>query len=74
MTLTLTRDAVTEVAIYDALGRRISTPLEGVLAAGRHEIAWDGRDVRGARARAGVYFASARCEGAIRTQRIVLVD
>jgi len=74
MTLSLARDAIAEVAIYDALGRRISTPHEGPLAAGRHVIVWNGRDARGARARAGVYFASARCEGAIRTQRVVLVD
>ena len=74
MTLALARDAVAEVTIYDALGRRVSTPHEGLLAAGRHVIAWDGRDVRGVRAPAGVYFASARCEGAIRTRRVVLID
>jgi flagellar hook assembly protein FlgD len=74
MSLDLARDANAEVSIYDALGRRVSTPHEGVLAAGRHEITWDGRDVHGARAHAGVYFARARSEGAIRTQRIVLAD
>jgi photosystem II stability/assembly factor-like uncharacterized protein len=74
MTLELARDAVAEVTIYDVLGRRVSTPQEGPLAAGRHAIVWDGRDARGARARAGVYFVSARSEGAIRTQRIVLAD
>jgi hypothetical protein len=74
MTLALTRDAIAEVTIYDALGRRVSTPHEGALMAGRHVIEWDGRDARGARARAGVYFASARCEGAIRTQRVVLAE
>jgi hypothetical protein len=74
MSLDLARDANAEVSIYDALGRRVSTPHEGVLAAGRHEIAWDGRDAHGARAHAGVYFARARSEGAIRTQRIVLTD
>ena len=74
MTLGLAHDAIAEVTIYDALGRRVSTPHEGLLAAGRHVIAWDGRDARGARARAGVYFARARSEGAIRSQRIVLAD
>jgi hypothetical protein len=74
MTLSLARDAIAEVTIYDALGRRISTPHEGSLTAGRHVIAWDGRDTHGARACAGVYFASVRCEGAIRTQRVVLID
>jgi flagellar hook assembly protein FlgD len=72
MTLELARDANAEVTIYDALGRRVSTPHEGLLAAGRHEITWDGCDSRGARASAGVYFASVRSEGAIRTRRVVL--
>jgi len=72
MTLDLTRDANAEVSIYDVIGRRVSTIASGPLAAGRHLLAWDGRDARGARAPRGVYFARAASDGAILTRRVVL--
>jgi flagellar hook assembly protein FlgD len=47
------------VVVFDALGRRVRTLVDGPLAAGRHEIAWDGRDGRGVDAPAGVYLVRA---------------
>jgi hypothetical protein len=72
--LTLARASRAEVVIYDVVGRRVSTLYEGAASAGRHELAWDRRDARGARASAGVYFVRASAGGATRTQRIVLAD
>jgi photosystem II stability/assembly factor-like uncharacterized protein len=74
MTLDLPHEADVEVTIYDVVGRRVTTLAHGRLEAGRHVIAWDGRDARGARATAGVYFARAESEGAARTRRVVLGD
>ena len=74
MSLETSRDAIAEVVIYDIVGRRISTLHEGPIAAGKHEFVWDRRDVRGHRAGAGVYFVRALVGGAMRTQRLVLVD
>ncbi len=72
--LTLARDADAEVVLWDVFGRRVSTLHTGRLAAGRHVLAWDGRDARGARVRAGVYFARASSGGESRTARVVFGD
>jgi len=74
MSLELARDAHAEVVIYDVIGRRVSTLLEGTLGAGRRTLTWDRRDGRGARVVAGVYFVRAVAGGATRTQRLVLAD
>jgi hypothetical protein len=42
--------------VYDARGRLVRRLGEGVLAAGRHEAVWDGRDDQGAPVSAGVYL------------------
>ncbi len=42
--------------VYDARGRLVRRLSDGVLAAGRHEVVWDGRDDQGAPAAAGVYL------------------
>ncbi len=64
--------AVTTLRIYDVGGRAVRTLLEGPLAPGRHELAWDGRDHRGAVVPSGVYFARLSTGRGIRTQKMVL--
>ena len=49
------RSAVS-LAVYDVTGRRVTTLLNDVMDAGAWEVAWDGRDERGAEAGSGVYF------------------
>jgi photosystem II stability/assembly factor-like uncharacterized protein len=42
--------------VYDAMGRRISRLFDRALAAGRHPIAWSGRDDSGRASPAGIYY------------------
>ncbi len=42
--------------VFDLLGRRVRTLIKGVAAAGRHQIAWDGKTDRGGQASSGVYL------------------
>jgi hypothetical protein len=44
------------VSVLDALGRLTAMPLRAALPAGRAEVRWDGRDLHGVAARAGIYF------------------
>ena len=44
------------VLVYDVLGRRIATLVQGMLAPGRHEVRWDGRTDGGSAAGSGPYF------------------
>jgi outer membrane protein assembly factor BamB len=56
------------VEIFDVAGRLVRTLVDGDVAAGRHEVVWDGEDRFGSRSSAGVYFARARAgsESAVR--------
>ncbi len=52
----LAEPARAAVAIYDVAGRRIRQLSSDRRAAGQHFLFWDGRDQRGRRVGAGVYF------------------
>lgn len=69
--LTLARPAALDAAVFDAGGRHVATLAAGARGAGRHALAWDGRDARGASVRAGVYWLRATADGASRSARIV---
>ena len=43
------------LTIHDVSGRRVATLIDGRLAAGRHELVWEGRDAAGRQVSAGVY-------------------
>lgn len=60
--------------VHDASGRRVRVLHRGALDPGRHTLVWDGRDERGARLRAGVYFVRATDGATTRTRRVVLAD
>jgi hypothetical protein len=49
------RDAL--LTVVDVAGHVVWRHTVGAFAPGRHAVAWDGRDARGGRAPAGVYFA-----------------
>jgi hypothetical protein len=53
----LPRGGRATLAVHDAGGRRVATPLDRALSAGPHEAAWDGRDASGRQVPAGIYFA-----------------
>jgi hypothetical protein len=52
----LAAKAQVALRIYDPSGREVCTLTNGEQAAGPHGVNWDGRDIRGKPAPAGVYF------------------
>jgi hypothetical protein len=42
--------------VYNTLGRRVTTLLEGAMPGGSHEVTWDGTDALGRHVADGVYF------------------
>jgi hypothetical protein len=52
----LPRDGRVALGVYDLQGRLVRELVTGDLPAGRHHATWDGRDVSGQVASAGVYF------------------
>jgi hypothetical protein len=61
------------LALYDVHGRRVRTLFDGARAEGPHEVSWDGRDDRGGRLPAGVYFAHLEVHGDTRVRKLVLI-
>jgi hypothetical protein len=61
------------LAVFDAAGRRVRTLAAGEYDAGAHALAWDGRDERGGRCGAGLYFARLTAGRGSLSTRIVLL-
>ncbi len=60
------------LTIHDATGRVLAKLVDRAETAGSHAVVWDGRDSRGARVAAGVYFSRLESGGAVRSREIVL--
>ena len=62
------------LAVFNLLGQRLATLVDGVQPAGAHRARWDGTDAAGQAAAAGVYVYRLLVDGAQQTGRMVLVD
>ncbi len=69
----LAREMDVDVAVHDALGRRVRTLCGGRLARGVRAVVWDGRDAEGAAVPNGVYYCRAVAEGHI-AMKVVIVS
>jgi hypothetical protein len=70
---TLSREARTELAIYDITGRRIRTLVSGIQSAGPHQATWDGFDDAGRRPQPGIYLYRLLTGTDVETGRVVLL-
>jgi agmatine/peptidylarginine deiminase len=61
------------LAVYDAEGCLVRTLVDGRIAAGRHEIAWDGRTDDGRELPAGTYFYRLQAAGVTYGRKALLV-
>lgn len=57
--------------VYDVGGHLVRTLFDGVRPAGVERVTWDGRNTRGSRVPAGIYFVKLSASGADRTARIL---
>jgi len=63
-----------ELAVYNALGQRVRTLVQGPMAPGSHSIVWNGVDDAGNQVGTGVYYCRLLSpQGNAPTQRLVLV-
>jgi flagellar hook assembly protein FlgD len=58
--------------VCDLRGRVVRTLADRVMAAGPAQVAWDGRDDRGAALPSGIYLARVNAGGAGSTTKLVL--
>jgi len=66
------RDLV-ELAVYDLQGRRVATLKKEEMPAGRHAVAWDGRDQRGQGVASGMYFYRLATGGELLVGKMMLL-
>ncbi len=61
------------LAVYDILGHRVRTLMDGVQAAGEQRVTWDGRDDDGAAVASGIYFYRLAANGLTQTRKLTLM-
>jgi probable HAF family extracellular repeat protein len=61
------------LGVYNVLGRRVRTLVNGEYAAGRYHIVWDGRDDDGNYVSTGVYFSRYRAGNLMQTRKMLLL-
>jgi len=71
--ITLTEPGSVTLNVFDMQGRALQTLVDGMLGAGPHAIAWNGRDSGGMPVGAGSYFVLARGPGQSVIARVTLL-
>jgi hypothetical protein len=67
--------ATATLRIYDASGRLVAVPLaDQMVGPGRTEVVWTGADRQGRPVPAGISFTRLETEGAVRAERVTLVE
>jgi hypothetical protein len=61
------------LTIYNIIGQKIATLVDGTLAAGTHVVTWNGRDSRGMTLSSGVYFYMLKTSSFTATKRMTLL-
>ncbi|MBT3345867.1 MAG: hypothetical protein HN712_16940 [Gemmatimonadetes bacterium] len=69
----LKRDQDVRLEIYNVLGQRIRTLVEGPMSAGFHTLVWNGRDDVGRHVGAGLYFTLLETESIRHTRKMSLL-
>jgi hypothetical protein len=69
----LPRPATISIDIYNVLGQRIRTLVDGPQNAGLHDVSWDGRDRSGRAVGSGVYFYRLTAEGRSEMKKMTLL-
>ncbi len=70
---TLKYDTEIKLEIFDILGRKVKTLVNGQMSAGRHTVQWEGDDASGSSASSGIYFIRYSGEGFNFCQKMVLI-
>lgn len=73
LSFSLAQEGRAELALYDILGQRVRVLVQEGVAAGRHQVVWDGLDQGGRQAASGVYLAVLRAGGLERAQKLLLL-
>ncbi len=65
--------APARLKIYDTASRLVTTLVDELLAVGRHNVVWDGRNATGQSVASGVYLYRFEAGTTVQTRRMTLV-
>ena len=66
--------AQVRLEVFNSVGQRVATLVDGEQPAGAHRVRWNGTDAAGRAVAAGVYLYRLTADGTSQTGRMVLVD
>jgi len=66
-------DGDVELSVYDIMGRRVTTLVNGALTAGNHLVVWNGRSETGEEISTGVFFYRLRSSEFDETKKMLLI-
>lgn len=69
----LTRSGEASIEVFDLLGNRLVTLLNGQMQAGNHMVSWDGKDRYGRQQPGGVYLYILKTDDGMQSKRMVLI-
>jgi hypothetical protein len=69
----LQKDTEVLINIYNSIGQRINTLVNGQRDKGHHAIVWNGKDDRGQTVSAGIYFYQVKTPGYQQTRKMVYI-
>ncbi len=72
-TFRMGRPGPARLELIDVAGKRLRTLVDGVQAAGRYTVPWNGADASGRRLASGVYFLRLAAEGRTSCCRVALI-
>ncbi|MCK4547418.1 MAG: right-handed parallel beta-helix repeat-containing protein [Candidatus Eisenbacteria sp.] len=61
------------LTVYNSLGQRVRTLVNGDLTTGIHQVIWNGADDRGVSVASGIYFSRLTWNGKSETKRMILL-
>jgi M6 family metalloprotease-like protein len=73
ISFSLDQPAETELVVYNLLGQKVSTLVNGHLEAGEHSVIWDGKDKSGNPVASGVYFYTILSDNNFASKKMTLV-
>lgn len=74
ITYSLARAANVQLSIYNLLGQKVATLVNGRRNAGSYTVQWDGKDQFGRAVASGVYVYRLEAEGVVRAHKMLLMQ
>ena len=69
----LPQQEIVDLTVYTISGQKVATLVQGIRAAGYHQVFWDGRDEAGAVLASGVYLYRLQVGDQLKTRKMLLV-